>query len=46
MPDGRTDDFLTAVGNGRCVVGYPAGDKADAAKTLFSSAGANRVIIF
>jgi len=46
VPDGRTDDFLTAIDCGRSVAGFLAGDKADAVKAIFSRAGANRVVVF
>jgi len=46
VPDGRSDDFLTAIDSGRSVAGFPTGDKADAVKAMFSTAGANRVVVF
>ena len=46
VPDGRSDDFLTAVDAGRCVAGYPAGDRVDEVKALFAQTGANPIAIF
>jgi hypothetical protein len=45
VPDGSTDDFLAALDAGRCVAGFAAGDQA-AIKSLFSSAGATRVVAY
>lgn len=46
VPDGRTDDFITAVDHGRTVAGYIAGDKADAIKAIFTAAGGSPVSVY
>jgi hypothetical protein len=45
VPDGRTDDYMSAVEAGRCVAGIET-DKIDQIKALFVAAGGNPVAVF
>jgi hypothetical protein len=45
VPDGRTDDYMSAVEAGRCVAGIET-DKVDQVKALFVAAGGNPVGVF
>jgi hypothetical protein len=46
VPDGRTDDYVEAIEQGRCVAGYVASSDADKIKGIFTSAGGNPVEVF
>jgi hypothetical protein len=46
VPDGRTDDYVEALEQGRCVAGYVTSTDVDKVKGVFSSAGANPVEVF
>lgn len=46
VPDGRTDKYTRAIDDGRWVVGYDAGNRADAIRSLFATGGATPVDVF
>lgn len=46
VPDGRTDDYVQALEQGRCVAGYVASGEIDKVKGVFASAGGNPVEVF
>jgi hypothetical protein len=46
VPDGRTDDYVDALEQGRCVAGYVTSNDIDKVKGLFASAGGNPVEVF
>jgi hypothetical protein len=46
VPDGRTDDYVEALEQGRCVAGYVTSSDIDKVKGVFSSAGGNPVEVF
>lgn len=46
IPDGRVDDFRSALSQGRTIVGYNAAKDTEQVKSLFSAAGASPVEVF
>jgi hypothetical protein len=46
VPDGRTDDYVEAIDQGRCVAGYVVSGDADKIKSIFTSAGGSPVEVF
>ena len=46
VPDGRTDDYIEALEQGRCVAGYVTSSDIDKVKGVFAGAGGSPVEVF